>query len=166
VSLRNLRLLVLLGLVCTAAGCASRLTSETLQTSRRDLMHQAWAEQIFDPDRAVSHASHACSLRIDEQWYPVLDVQELVKGDATPRGVNTIVVLDPNLKVAQRLPYTTERPLFCLGNRLYVWGDLRVDGGTSEGNELTFTDRARQVTLAHVEANDVPAPSGKQAPIQ
>lgn len=161
-----IRLLFLIWLACSAVGCAIRLDGEALQSSRRELLQKAWAEQIFDPDRLVSHASHACSLRIDQQWFPVLDVQELVKGAATPRGVNSIVVLAPNLKVAMRLPYTTERPLFCLGNRLYVWGDLRVDGATSEGNELTFTDHGRHVTLAHVEANDVPAPSGKQVPMQ
>jgi len=52
------------------------------------------------------------------------------------------------------------------GIRLYVWCDLRVDGASSEGNELTFTDHGRQVTLTHVEANDVAAPPGRQAPTQ
>jgi len=160
------RLLVFLGLVCSALGCASHLTGETLQTSRQALLHQAWAAQVLDPDRLAAHASHACSLRIEDQWFPVLDVRELVKGAATPRGVNTIVVLDPALEVAARLPYTTQRPLFCLGNRLYVWGDLSIDGVASEGNELTFTDRAHRFTLSHVEANDVPAPSGRHAPMQ
>ena len=167
-SLRRLSicLLALIGLACSGLACAGHVTNESLQASRQQLLHQAWAEQVFDPDRLVSHASHACSLRIDDQWFPVLDVRELVKGDATPRGVNSIVVLDPALKIAMSLPYTTERPLFCLGNRLYVWGDLRLDDAASEGNELTFTDHGRHVTLSHVEANDVPAPSGRQAPTQ
>ena len=71
-----------------------------------------------------------------------------------------------NVALAMRLPYATERPLFCHDNRLYVGGDLQVEEVASEGNELTFTDRARHLTLLHVEANDVPAPSGKAPPAQ
>lgn len=147
-------------------GCGGRPEVERLQSSRQELLRRALAAQAFDPAREVVHASHVCSLRIDGRWFPVLDVQELVKGVVTPRGVNTIVVLDPELALAMRLPYTAERPLFCLDDRLYVWGDLQVEAAAAEGNELTFHDHGRRLTLRHVEANDLPAVPGTRPPAQ
>jgi hypothetical protein len=147
-------------------GCGGRLTVENLQKSRQDVLQKAFAAHVFDSDRAITHASHVCSLRLAGEWYPVLDVQEIVKGAVVPRGANSIVVLDPGFKVAMRMPYATERPLFCDENRLYVWGDLQVEAAAAEGNELTFTDRASHLLARHVEANDVPAPPGKSSPRQ
>ena len=165
-------LLLLSRLLCAAVatvalmGCGAPLTVERLQDCRQELLHRAFTAQAFDPDREIAHVSHVCSLRVDGQWFPVLDVQELVKGQAVPRGANSIVVLDSAFKIVKRLSYATERPLFCVDNRLYVWGDLQIEESASEGNELTFTDRARYLTARAVEANDVPAPSGKSPPTQ
>ena len=147
-------------------GCGGPLTVERLQDSRQGLLQKAFAAHAFDPDREITHVSHVCSLHLDGQWFPVLDVQEVVKGAVVPRGANSIVVLDPDFKLARRLAYATERPLFCEGNRLYVWGDLQVEEASAEGNELTFTGRASHLTVRHVETTDVPAPSGKSPPIQ
>lgn len=160
---RQLRALVI---GATIAGCGGHLTVERMQDSRQGLLQKAFAAHTFDPDREITHASHVCSLRLDGQWFPVLDVQEVVKGEVVPRGANSIVVLDPEFKLAMRLPYTSERPLFCRDNRLYVWGDLQVEAAAAEGSEVTFTERARHVAVRHVEANDVPAPSGKAPPAQ
>jgi len=142
-------------LLIVSTGCARQLTVEGIQNSRQALFSRAASAHIFDPDRAVVHAGHVCSLKIDKRWFPVLDIQELVKGVVTPRGVNTIIVLDPDFQLAMRLPYATERPLFCADNRLYVWGDLQVEAEATEGNELTFTDHAHRVVLRHIEANEV-----------
>jgi hypothetical protein len=160
---RHLRVLVV---AATIAGCGGRLTVERLQDARQGLLQKAFAANSFDPDRQVTHVSHVCSLRLDRQWFPVLDIQEIVKGEVVPRGANSIVVLDSEFKLTMRLPYATERPLFCHDNRLYVWGDLQVEETASEGNELTFTEHARHLTVRHVEANDVPALSGKASPEQ
>jgi hypothetical protein len=147
-------------------GCSGQSNGERLQASRHELMRAASAAGVFDPDREIAHASYVCALRLDRRWFTVLDIQELAKGAVVPRGANSIIVLDPELELAKRLPYTTERPLFCVDDRLYVWGDLHVDEISSEGNELTFTDHARSLKLRHVDANDVPAPSGKSPPAQ
>jgi hypothetical protein len=141
--------------------CAAALTAGKAQETREQLVRRLAEQHVFDADRTVSHVSHVCSLRVAGQWFPVIDLQELVKGAASPRGANAILILDPALRLSLRLSYTTERPLFCVDNRLYVWGDLPIDGVAGEGNELTFSD-GRNVSLRHVEANDVPAPSGKQ----
>jgi hypothetical protein len=145
--------------------CAAVLTAGQAQATREQLIHQLTAQHIFDADRTVTHVSHVCSLRIAGQWLPVIDLQEAVKGAVTPRGANAILILDPALRLSLRLPYTTERPLFCADNRLYLWGDLQIDGMAGEGNEITFSD-GNHVGLRHVEPNDVPAPSGKQPRLQ
>ncbi|HLK62940.1 MAG TPA: hypothetical protein VKU19_05850 [Bryobacteraceae bacterium] len=88
----------------------------------------------------------------------MVDVQEMIKGASTPRGLNRIVVLDRELKPVREIEYTSQRPLFCVENRLYVFGDLEIDNVLPEGNVLTFSRRGRTVTLTHVEANDYPIP--------
>jgi hypothetical protein len=114
--------------------------------------------KVLDLDRALVHLSHTCNLRVDGQWLPVVDVQGLVRAAVTPRGVNRIVVLNSELKPVRAIGYTKERPLFCLYNRLYVWGDLVIDNVGPKGNVLTFTNRRREVAVSHLEANDLPLP--------
>lgn len=75
----------------------------------------------INPVRGLAHVSHACDLLIDGDRYPVADVRELVRGATTPRGVNRIIVLTPGLVGVQRLPYASQRPLLCRGNRLYLF---------------------------------------------
>jgi hypothetical protein len=120
----------------------------------------------LQPGRLVAHLSHVCSLEIDGKRYPIIDLRELVRGETTPRGVNAILVLDSNLSLVQRIDYTTERPLFCVANRLYVWGDLRIFELSAEGNELTFDNEGHVASLQQVEANDVPARSATSDAIQ
>jgi hypothetical protein len=91
----------------------------------------------------------------------VVDLRELVKGSATPRGVNRIVVLSPALKPVRSIEYTRERPLFCLGNQLFLWADLTIENAGQEGNVLTFTHQGRDVSVRHVEPNDFPVPPTK-----
>lgn len=73
-----------------------------------------------------------------------------------PRGVNSILIFGPDAKLRRRLEYTSERPLFCAGGKLYVWGDLTVEGITGEGNELEVSDDGRGLALRHVDANELP----------
>jgi hypothetical protein len=119
---------------------------------------------VFATGRLVAHLSHVCSLDIDGKHYPVIDLRELVPGETTPRGVNAILVLDEQLALTQRIDYTTERPLFCVANRLYVWGDLRIFELFAEGNELTFNPEGHVSSLQQVEANDMPALPLAEAP--
>jgi hypothetical protein len=130
--------------------------------NRRELYQALLAAGVFHPDRLLVHLSHSCNLRVDGQYFPIIDMQELVKGAATPRGVNHILVLDAKLKVAQTIEYTSERPLFCQDNRLFVFGDLSIGGLLPEGNVLTFTNRAKTISLSHLEANDLPVPATRQ----
>jgi len=128
-----------------------------LDEARRSLVLALKKANALHPSRLVAHLSHVCSLELAGKRYPVIDLRELVRGETTPRGVNTILVLDPNLSLVQRFDYTTERPLFCVADRLYVWGDLRITDLSAEGNELTFDDEGHVSSLQQVDANDVPA---------
>jgi hypothetical protein len=132
--------------------------SSQLQASRQQLYKALAANKVFNPDRQIVRLAHVCSLRIDGRWYPVADLGEMVKGAVVPRGVNTIVVLDPNLKLLHKIDYTTEQPLFCLKNELYVFGDLTIDGVLGNGDVLTFSEKGKKITLRSVEANDRPVP--------
>jgi len=137
--------------------------SANAQLASRAQIYRALVEaRVLDPDRRLVHFSHTCSLRIDGAEFPVVDVQEIVKGAFTPRGVNRIVVFGPDRKPVQMIAYTTERPLFCEGNRLYVFGDLEVGGVGPGGNLLTFGKRGREVRVRHIEANDYPVPATRE----
>lgn len=146
-----MRKTIALLLVCLAA-CAQNLT--------RDLLYKALlAGDILNPDRELVHMSETCTLQLSGKLFSVIDIQELVKGASTPRGVNRVVVLDSALKPVRTIAYATQRPLFCLDNKLFVYGDVTLDNSGAEGNVLTFANGARDVTLSHVEANDYPVPS-------
>ncbi len=94
----------------------------------------------------------------------VADIQELVKGGPSPRGVNRIVILSPALKPVRTIEYTTERPLFCDGNRLFVYGDLAVGNIGPEGNVLSFSKAGAVVKVSHTEASQYPIPITRDRP--
>jgi hypothetical protein len=72
-----------------------------------------------------------------------------VKG--TPgRLVSSILVFSPSRALLHKIEYTTERPLSCSENHLYVAGELRINGSTG-GNELSFGPGAAQITQRHVD---------------
>jgi hypothetical protein len=132
---------------------------------RQALLVALGAHHVFTPPRLVVHVSHVCNVVIGAAVFPVVDLQELVKGATVPRGVNAILVLDSDLHLVRRIDYTTERPLFCRDDRLYVWGDLAIEGVAGKGNEIALGPRGEIMKLTHIEANDVPAPTvGVQSP--
>ena len=111
---------------------------------------------ILSKDRQTIHVSRVGYLEIDGGRFAVIDVMELVPGATTPRGFNRIVVLDSSQIPVQQIEYTTERPLYCEGNQLVIFGDLAVDNHLPEGNVLTFTDGGRKVLVSHVDMNNLP----------
>lgn len=83
----------------------------------------------------MRHFSHVCDLRVEGKAWRVIDVVEKV-GD---KGwAKDIVLLDDKNLIGQTISYETERPLFCNGNRLVVYGDLRPTEFTPPGNILVF----------------------------
>jgi len=166
-SMRKIHTAVGTLLTCLLAACtrsaqtpvAAPTAEHQVIAGRRVLLEALQAQQLFTAERLVVHVAHVCNLVIGKAVFPVVDLQELVKGVAVPRGVNAILVLNPNLRLLRRIEYATERPLFCRDNRLYVWGDLTIDGVIGEGNELTLGLNGEITKLSQIEANDVPAPA-------
>jgi hypothetical protein len=150
--------ILILGSSAVPRGAAASAPHPT----RSQLYQALVAGKVLDPYRLLVHLSHTCNLRVDGQWLPVVDVQELVKGAVVPRGVNRIIILDSRLKRVREIGYTGERPLFCRDNRLYVWGDLQIGNTGPEGNVLSFTHGGRGVSVSFLESNDVPIPQTRR----
>lgn len=113
---------------------------------------------VFHKQLQLVHLSHVCNLQINGKSFPVIDVMELVKGAVTPRGANTIVVLNSALTPVQKIKYITERPQFCEGNRLFVHGYIMIGNVLPEGNVLKFYDDGRRVEVGEADVNDLPIP--------
>ena len=141
-------------------GCQTAPSSSTSATtrgeSRAELRAALLNSGVVSRDRQLIHLSKVGDLEIDGGTFPVVDIMELVPGTVTPRGFNRIIVLDSALKPVQQIEYTTERPLFCLENRLYLFGDLLIQNILPEGNVLTFTQQGRQVAVSRKDFNDLP----------
>jgi hypothetical protein len=134
--------------------CARCLAADNTESvgADRDRIERALREaKILDPLRVTVHVSHTCNLRIEGAKYPVADVRELVRSDTSPHGVNRIVVFSPSLEVRQVIPYDVERPLFCRGNELIVYGELTLGNVSPGGNVLVFGKRAASVSVRNVE---------------
>lgn len=135
------------------SGCAAEIlqgeTSARLEGARGMLGQMVVAANATSPDRTPVHLSNPCSLKIGGASYPVADLLEVVKAPAG-RTVNSILVFSPSRALLHKIEYTSERPLSCLENRLYVAGDLRINEGTG-GNELTFGPGGAQITQRHVD---------------
>jgi len=144
------------GVACGRPAPAPKECAPALEGGRGALESLVNAAQVLDPNRHAVHLAHVCSLTLNSTTYPVVDLQELVKSATTARGVNSILIFGPDRKLRRRLEYTTERPLLCAGAKLYVWGDLSIEGIQGEGNELQVSDDGRGVSLRHVDPNDLP----------
>jgi hypothetical protein len=134
-------------------GCATEIlqgeTSARLEGARGMLGQMVVSASANSPDRTVIHLSNTCNLKIGGAAYPVADLVEAVKG--TPgRTVNSVLVFSPSRALLHRIEYTSERPLSCQENLLYVAGDLRINGGEG-GNELAFGPGGAQISQRHVD---------------
>ena len=144
-----------------AAGCAPPAGAADdgaagLQAAREKLYGALVAAKALDPELGILRMSHVCSLRIDGQLYPVVDLREAVKRALTAGGVNTIVVLSPDLKVVRKLEYTTQQPLYCDGNALFVFGALDLGDAIGIGNKLTVQDRGEALSVESVDVTALP----------
>jgi len=138
---------------------ASSLAGESVKLDDRILIFNALNKQnLLHKDRQLVHLVHLCNLVIDDEYYPVIDVIEHVKGAQVPRGVAHIFVLDSSLKLTKKIYYDgTSSPLYCKDNRLFLFGFLAIDGLVPEGNVLSFSNAGKKVIVSEMETNDFPA---------
>jgi hypothetical protein len=137
------------------AQCSSR---PPLSPTRPQLYLALLDAHVLAPDRQLVSFSHVCTLQIDGDEYPVVDLGENVRSDTSPRGVRQIIVFDARWKPTKQIECGSHRPLFCVQNRLFVDGDLTIDNLLPEGNVLTFSDHGRVAVASHVEAHAYPIP--------
>ncbi|HXP59728.1 MAG TPA: hypothetical protein VN829_04505, partial [Dongiaceae bacterium] len=112
---------ILVVTLLATAGCSSPGGSSGHPADRAALRNALRTSGVLEKGRQLVHLSQIGNLEVEGQSFPVVDIMELVPGASTPRGINRIVVLDAALAPVQQIEYTTERPLFCKGNRLFLW---------------------------------------------
>ncbi len=125
---------------------------------RQHLVQILLKAHVLRQGRVLVHISQTCNLRIKGASYPVLDVQGLIPGASFAHGFNQVVILDKTLRVEQSFQYIRERPLFCLANELYVFGELAVNQVGTGGNVLVFETAQDQPTYRTVDSNTIRNP--------
>lgn len=143
--------------ILSIAGCLTPHEGHSGLQDRALLLDALRKGAVLHKDRQTVHVSHTGNLELDGEIYYVVDIRELIRGAAVARGINHIVVLNQSLEVVQKIEYTTERPLYCVKNQLIVYGDLMINGLLPEGNVLTFSAGAKQVSVSKLDTNALPS---------
>jgi len=159
--MRRLSLTIsLCGLVtaCLVGGIAG----EPPRPSKHAVLDALMKAEVTDSERQLVHLSHTCTLMLEGQRFPVIDVREIVPGVPSPRGVNAIVILDERLHVKRAINYVDQRPLYCAGNQLMLYGMLAVDNVGAQGNILTFHDEGQRIDVSFAEVSEWQASSTDQ----
>lgn len=141
------------------AGAATKLAGGSTAAVGRELILEALIRaRLPHPDRILIHCSHTCDLQIDGARFPVIDLRELVRNTNVPRGYNRIVVFRPDWTVFRQVEYIDERPLFCRGNELFVFGEMQasVASGSNHGNVLVFSEEVDDFRLRTVNVLTLP----------
>jgi hypothetical protein len=131
-------------------------SGEGLLSDRTTILRALSEFGVLSQNKWLVHFSHACTLNIRGKRFPVLDVQERLKDAPEGESVNRIIVMDERLRPVNSINYTSERPLYCIGNQLVVFGDLLVDGHGAAGNILTFFDFGRELKVSRLSKTDLP----------
>ena len=130
---------------------------EKVVLNDRVTLYEALVKQnVFNQHRKLIKFSHLCTLVIENERYPVVDIVEHVKGAQVPRSALQVVVLDASLKVVNKISYHTAVPLYCHKNQL-LWSGLQmIDNLYPEGNVFTFSDKAKKVAVSEMNPNNLP----------
>jgi hypothetical protein len=139
--------------------CCTAILSAQCTADKPEIKGRLLAAGILDPNRILTHCNHVCDIRFGGRTFPVVDLIELVKNASVPRGVQRIVILDPQWKkTVKTIPYITERPLFCRGNEIFVLGDLGLsDASGDPGNVLEFRGPDLLLRTKKVDINTLPS---------
>jgi hypothetical protein len=112
------------------------------------------AQHLVDPDRQLLQIHYVCTMKVARSPWAVVDMFEITHnpGETSPKGVNTILVLDQQFHVIRKMTRPSDaRPLFCRGNTLYLDADdFDADNGDNPGNAIAF----QPDHLVHVSVRD------------
>jgi hypothetical protein len=150
---RILRLAPLLSLFALGSCSRPRLTSETSQEKLIEILLKA---KVIEPALVLLHASYTCDLIADGVPLRVVDVRQIEKTAGSPRGFNHIVVFNPDWQLVQEIQYVDQRPLFCKGNELALFGDIALHNELPEGDVLAFQNKGDAVVVRSLDYNSLP----------
>lgn len=147
-------LLPLFCVSCSTQTTSDSPTAESTLSDRTLLLKKLVENKTIDSQRFLAHLSHVCTLSVNNQQLPVIDIRELVKGASSARGINRILILNSTLKTLNQIEYYNYRPLFCKGEKLYLYGDLSIDGMSNEGNIISFDANGTVTDIQSLDSND------------
>ena len=100
------------------------------------------AQHLVDPDRQLLQMQDVCAVNVAGRAWSVVDTFEITHnaGETSPKGVSTILVLDRQLRSIRKMTRPPDaRPLFCLGNTLFLNADdFDAGNGEDPGNAIAF----------------------------
>ena len=148
--------LVLLFLAHTISSCGGPAKAPERSPSTEELVRLLRRAEVIDGAHVLVHVSQTCDLTSDGGLLHVLDVREIGKTASSPRGINHIVVLSSDWRLVQDLPYVNQRPLFCRGAQLVLYGPLAIRNEMPEGNVLEFRERGKKIVVSDLDFNSLP----------
>lgn len=121
------------------------------------IIHPALVRQeVIDPRRVLVHLGLLCEVRSPGgSPFRVVEVRELVRGGPSPRGVNQLLVLDRQLKVADRIELATAHGLYCDGASIILDRPAESPRLGQEGNLLRIGDGGRISSLGEIDAAEM-----------
>lgn len=143
----------LLALLAFGSCSRPRPAPEASQESLIEVLLQA---KVIEPDLVLTHVSHTCDLLAQGVALRVVDVRQIGKTAGSPRGFNHIAVFDPAWRLVQDIPYVGQRPLFCKGNDLVLFGDIAIRNEVPKGDVLEFDDKGATFVVKSLDYNSLP----------
>jgi hypothetical protein len=135
--------------------CCSR-PQPAPEASQSRLVEALLQAKVIQSDLVLVHASHTCDLLADGVPLRVVDARLIGKTAGSPRGFNHIAVFGPDWRLVQDIQYVNQRPLFCKGNQLVLFGDIAIRNEMPEGNVLEFDDKGATVVVKSLDYNSLP----------
>ena len=127
------------------------------EVERRQVIEALRQSKVIHPERVLVHISHTCEAMAGRVRLQVFDVREILPGASSPRGVNHIVVFGPEWRLVHDIGYVNQRPLFCRGNQLVLFGRLAIRNELPDGNTLEFQDGGQRIIVRQTDMNALPS---------
>jgi len=146
--------LVLLAL--TAAPCWSRDHEwDAWSRLQGDVYAALLAQGVADRDRVLVHLAHTCTLVKAGGAFHIVEIRELVHGGRSPRGVNSLVILDDGLRVVASVELGPVRPYYCESDQVVLDSEVAAGGPNRVGNVLIVDEAGQVVEVRRQDAADM-----------
>ncbi len=139
---------------CANMSCIGSGTTQSPLGDRDLLLNRVKDLELLEKGRHTTHLSHVCNIIVANKKLAVIDLREQINGASSARGINRIIILDGNLELLNQIEYGNNRPLFCEENKLYIFGELYIEGFPEPGNIIQFDAFGNIQDLMQVDNND------------